>query len=68
MKKKIKFDIAKLESYPIRLPTVRFGKKNYTIDPRLKEFRFVKYGEKMEFIPFDSIKGQKILKKIKKVI
>ena len=69
MKRKLSAkDIKALQKYPIRLPIVRFASKDYTIDPRLKEFRFIKFGEKMEFIPFDSIKGQKILKKIKKVI
>lgn len=69
MKKKLKWiDVSALQSYPIRLPTVKFGRKDYTIDQRLKEFRHIKYGEKMEFIPFDSTKGQKILRKLKKVV
>jgi len=34
----------------------------YTIDFRLKEFRRIVYGEPLEFIPFDSEKGQQLLK------
>jgi hypothetical protein len=51
-----------------KLPTIRFRRKEYTIDPRLREFRYVKYGKKMEFIPFSSPKGKKIIRKLKKVI
>ena len=35
--------------------------KGYTVDERLKEFRVTVYGKKLEFISFDSRKGQKIL-------
>jgi hypothetical protein len=51
-----------------KLQTMRFGKKEYTIDPRLREFRFIQYGKKMEFIPFNSEKGKKMIKKLRKVI
>jgi hypothetical protein len=69
MKKKLSaVDIVAIQSYPIRLPTVKLGKKDYTIDTRLKEFRHIKYGEEMEFVPFNSAKGQKILRKLKRVV
>ena len=51
-----------------QLSSMRFGKKEYTIDPRLREFRFIQYGKKMEFIPFSSEKGKKMIKKLKKVV
>lgn len=52
----------------IELSTIKFGDKIYTIDPRLREFRFIRYGKKMEFIPFSSPKGQKMLKRLRKVL
>jgi hypothetical protein len=58
----------KMPISPIRLPTMRFGMKEYTVDPRLREFRFVEYGKKMEFIPFGSDKGRKMIKKLRKVV
>lgn len=53
--------------YPL-LATIKFGRKEYTIDPRLREFRFIQYGKKMEFIPFNSIKGKKMIKKLRSVV
>lgn len=50
------------------LATIKFGRKEYTIDPRLREFRFIQYGKKMEFIPFNSIKGKKMIKKLRSVV
>jgi hypothetical protein len=35
--------------------------KGYTVDMRLKEFRKAVWGEEVEFIPFTSVKGQKLL-------
>lgn len=35
--------------------------KGYTVDFRLREFRVAIYGEKLEFIPFKSPKGQKLM-------
>ena len=35
--------------------------KGYTVDERLKEFQVAIYGKKLEFISFDSRKGQRIL-------
>ena len=34
----------------------------YTVDLRLKQFRKANIGEELEFIEFDSKKGQKLLK------
>jgi hypothetical protein len=39
--------------------------KGYTVDYRLKEFRKAEAGKTLEFIPFDSRKGQELLKQIK---
>jgi len=39
------------------LPTI----KGYTVDMRLKEFRKAVWGKEVEFIPFTSTKGQKLL-------
>jgi hypothetical protein len=52
----------------IELATIKMGSKIYTIDPKLREFRHIKYGEPMEFIPFNSRKGQKMIKKLRKVV
>ncbi|NMC36234.1 hypothetical protein GYA49_04265 [Candidatus Beckwithbacteria bacterium] len=35
--------------------------KGYTVDFRLKEFRHIVYGKPMEFIPFGSDKGEKLM-------
>jgi hypothetical protein len=43
-----------------RLPEIL----GYTVDLRLKEFRRVSLGKGLEFIPFDSQKGEKLLSKI----
>lgn len=60
--------VAAYHSSPTRLATAKFGRKEYTIDPRLKEFRFIRYGKPMEFIPFSSEKGKKMIKKLGKVV
>ena len=41
-----------------KLPT----HKGYTVDERLKEFRKIEYGKPLEFVSFDSAKGQKLLR------
>jgi hypothetical protein len=41
-----------------RLPTFR----GYTVDRRLCEFRKLIYGQTLGFIPFESAKGQKLLR------
>ena len=40
-----------------KLPTFR----GYTVDERLGEFRKIKYGKPLEFVPFSSVKGNKLL-------
>jgi hypothetical protein len=40
-----------------QLPTY----KGYTVDLKLKEFRKAIYGKTLEFLPFDSEKGQKLI-------
>lgn len=47
---------------PIKLPEFN----GYTIDFRLREFRKVIYGKNIEFIPFESRKGKKLLRKIER--
>jgi len=32
--------------------------KEWTVDPRLREFRHIVYGELLEFVPFDSEEGE----------
>lgn len=44
-----------------QLPTF----KGYTVDMRLKEFRKANFGEKIEFVPFDSPKGKELLDRLK---
>ena len=39
--------------------------KGYTVDERLKEFRKIEYGKTIEFIPFDSPKGQELLSEMR---
>jgi len=43
----------------IKLPTF----KEYIVDFRLKEFRKAVYGKSLEFIPFESRKGKRLLEK-----
>ncbi len=40
-----------------KLPTF----KGYTVDERLGEFRKVEFGKPLQFVPFSSVKGQKLL-------
>jgi hypothetical protein len=37
--------------------------KGYTVDARLKQFRRVEYGKRLQFIEFDSPQGEKLLVK-----
>jgi hypothetical protein len=46
---------------PYQLPTF----KGYTVDMRLREFRKVTSGEKLEFIPFNSPEGKKLFAELK---
>jgi len=43
------------------LKQIKYKNKVYTVDYRLKEFRFIEYGEMPEFIPFNSEFGTKLL-------
>jgi hypothetical protein len=45
----------------ITLPTIRYRGKEYTVDERLQEFRHIKFGEPLEFIPFASKKGSALM-------
>jgi hypothetical protein len=47
-----------------RLMVMLPGFKGYTVDFRLKEFRKAKYPLTLEFIPFDSKKGEKLLEEM----
>src|SRR5215213_6117621 len=46
---------------PYQLPTF----KGYTVDMRLREFRKVMSGERLEFIPFNSPEGKKLFAELK---
>ncbi len=43
------------------LKQIKYKNKIYTVDYRLREFRFIEYGEMPKFIPFDSELGIKLL-------
>jgi len=43
------------------LKQIKYKNKSYTVDYRLREFRFIEYGEMPKFIPFDSELGIKLL-------
>ena len=49
---------------PRRLPEFN----GYTVDFRLKEFRKVVYGKSIEFIPFETKKGKKLLRKMERSV
>jgi len=51
----------KLKGGEVMLKRIKYKNKIYTIDYRLKEFRFIKYGKIPEFIPFNSELGIKLL-------
>lgn len=40
--------------------------KGYTVDARLREFRKMTLGKLPEFVPFDSPKGQQLMKQYQK--
>lgn len=52
-----------MSEQPHKLETFR----GYTVDRRLCEFRKAEYSNRMEFVPFDSPKGRKLLKDMKEV-
>jgi hypothetical protein len=43
------------------LKQIKYKNKIYTLDYRLKEFRFIEYGKMPEFIPFSSELGIELL-------
>jgi hypothetical protein len=43
------------------LKKIKYKNKIYTVDYRLREFRFIEYGKMLEFIPFDSEMGIRLL-------
>jgi hypothetical protein len=48
-------------SPPRRLPTFIHKGKVWTIDERFREFRFIVYGERPEFVPFDNKEGLELI-------
>jgi hypothetical protein len=49
------------DNEPYQLPTF----KGYTVDMRLRQFRKASFGEKIEFVPFDSQQGKELLGRLK---
>jgi hypothetical protein len=43
------------------LKQIKYKNKIYTVDYRLREFRFIEYKKMPEFIPFESELGIKLL-------
>ena len=54
-------DDPKGDTEPYQLPTF----KGYTVDMRLREFRKADFGQKIEFISFDSPEGKELLGRLK---
>jgi hypothetical protein len=44
-----------------RLPSIIVRGKEWTMDERLHEFRYLVFGETPEFVPFDSEKGDELM-------
>ena len=44
-----------------RLPTIKVRGKEWTVDERLQEFRFLVLGKMPEFVPFDSEEGRELM-------
>jgi len=53
------------ERKPRKLDTVHYQGKEYVIDERLREFRFMEFGKLPEFVPFDSPKGREIMRHLR---
>jgi len=51
----------KLKGRGVMLKRIKYKNKVYTVDYRLREFRFIEYGKMPEFIPFNSELGIKLL-------
>lgn len=47
---------------PRKLPTFIHEEKVWTVDERLREFRHVVYGKMPEFVSYDSVAGQELLR------
>jgi hypothetical protein len=54
-------ELEAMTNSPRELPTFAHLGKVWTVDLRLKEFRFVVFGEMPEFVPFDSEEGGLLL-------
>jgi len=51
----------KLKGRGVMLKRIKYKNKVYTVDYRLREFRFIEYGKMPEFIPFNSELGIRLL-------
>lgn len=47
---------------PRRLPTFAYRGRRWTVDERLREFRYAEFEEGLEFVAFDSEKGIEMLR------
>ena len=54
-------NIIKIKDGRGMLKQIKYKNKIYTVDYRLREFRFIEYGKMPEFIPFNSELGIKLL-------
>ena len=50
-----------MKGYKEILKQIKYKNKIYTVDYRLREFRFIEYGKMPEFILFESELGTKLL-------
>jgi len=46
---------------PTKLKTFERDGKTWTVDPRLREFRHLVFGEMPEFVPFESEEGRELM-------
>ena len=53
-----------VRSVPTKLASFTHNGKLWTVDPRLREFRHIVYGELPEFVPFDSEEGDELLRSL----
>lgn len=53
---------------PRRLPPFLHEGKVWTMDERLREFRHVVFGQRLEFVPFDSRLGQDLAGSLVRVV
>jgi len=45
-----------------RLPPITVRGREWTVDERLKEFRFIVHGKVPEFVPFNCEKGEEFMR------